>query len=201
MKSADASLAQVLEALGHAGLLLRQDRELPCVVSLLAGSKLKSSWWSHPEAQRMFGVMSRLAEHPDVLLVKLLCGKDTFVHRDHWPSLLTVAMAREPWQMRALSAPARALLARTTRSAQPVPASGAAARELQLRLLVHATEVHTPTGRHALGLASWKSWARASGTQVLASAESARAALEALAHAIGARRRALPWGATAEARA
>ena len=101
----------VLDALSKSGLLLKQDKVVPSVVTLVTGETLRSSWWSHPKGRLIFAVLAELAEHPDVLFVKLLSEKDTLVHRRLWPALLAVVTAGEAWQRRGLSAAGRKLLA------------------------------------------------------------------------------------------
>jgi len=188
------SANRLLGALERHGLLLRQDKALPSAVTLLAGEPHSGSWWSHPQARLMFRVLSQFADHPDVLVTKLLSGKDTFVHRTLWPALLAVSQADEPWQLQGLSAAARRLLSRVRRSRNPVRASGVPARELLTRLLVHAQELHTEGGRHEIALCRWSSWAAQAGVAPLRSAAAARATLEEAAARIGAPHSALPWG-------
>jgi len=184
---------EVLIALERSGLLLKQDKRLASVVTLLAGEPLSCSWWSHPDSRRMFRVLSALAEHPDVILTKLLLAKDTFVHRRLWPAFLAVVGAREPWQVAGLSAQARALLARVERSATPLRSAGTATKELVARLLAHATEVHTDEGRHEIALQSWSSWRAQAGVVPLDSVDDARWLLEDATRQLGAPSEALPW--------
>jgi hypothetical protein len=183
----------VVDDLVHHGLLLKQDKRLPSVITLLAGRPLSASWWSHPQSQLMFRVLNELADHPDVLVTKLLLGKDTFVHRSLWPAFIAVATAQEPWQLQRLTPAARSLLTRTQRSLRPVRSSGAAVRELVRRLLVHAEELHTEGGRHEIVLSSWPSWSARAGVIASGSAEDGRAALERASASIGAPPSALPW--------
>jgi hypothetical protein len=227
----------VLDALSKTGLLLKQDKVVPNVVTLVTGEALRTSWWSHPKGRLIFAVLAELADSPDVLCVKLLSGKDTLVHRRLWPALLAVVTAGEAWQSRGLSAAGRKLLARVNepgRSAggggarrgagcQPaVPllspqkkegqasspphgqragggprhgqragsgprhgqragsgppdlqragsgpphgggggrASGPIVKEIEIRLLAHAEQVHTELGRHEIFLEPWSAWQR-----------------------------------------
>jgi hypothetical protein len=185
------STRRVLAGLEELGLLLEQDRELPSVVALVTGEASKGSWWSHPQGRLVFAVLTRLAEHEDVLFTKLLASKVTLVHRRLWPALLAVARERAAWQTRGLSAAARRILARTDEGAHE--ASGKAVKELEARLLVHAEEVHTESGRHALRLEGWDDWARRRGVRGERSLPRARRTLEAAARGLGARGAVLPW--------
>ena len=98
-----------LARLKNDGLLLKSDPRLPSVAGLVAGEAIRGSWWAHPAAHAIFQELQRLAAHPDVLMVKLVAGKDTLVHRRLWPELLAIALAGEPWQLRGLPAASRLL--------------------------------------------------------------------------------------------
>jgi hypothetical protein len=94
------------------GLLLESDLKLPSVTCLVAEQPIRGSWWAHPQAHAIFAVNCLLADHPDVLIAKLISGKVTFVHRPLWEAIFAVALAHEPWQVEDLSKSARALLDR-----------------------------------------------------------------------------------------
>ena len=105
-----------------------------------------------------------------------------------------MATAREPWQLAGLSAPARRLLARLD-EAHTVEPAGAGAKELELRLLAHATSVHTPTGKHVTRLEAWSVWAaRAKGGRATNLANAKRHLAAAVA-GIGGREAQLPFAA------
>jgi hypothetical protein len=189
----DAAVDRVIAELARRGLLLKQDKRLPSAITLLAGAPLATSWWSHPQGRLFFRVLQALTDHPDVLLTKLLQGKDTFVHRSLWPEFLTLASAAQPWQSAGLPDPARRLLQHVQQAGTPLHSGGTAARELQSRLLVHALEVHTESGRHALALQPWAAWAAQNGVTPDGSLTRSRATLEAASRALGATPSALPW--------
>jgi hypothetical protein len=189
----DDPIQAVLRTLAGSGLLLKQDKRIPNVVTLLTGESLQTSWWSHPKAHLIFGALSELSVHPDVLFTKLLYGKVTLVHRNLWPAFLAVASADEPWQLHGLSKSARRLLAAVKESESRARCSGKTVRELELRLLVHAEEVHTESGRHELMVESWKVWSRRVGIHAMRSTTDARKQLEAAVEAMGASTSALPW--------
>lgn len=148
------------------GLLLESDPRRPSVAGIVAGEPIRGSWWSHPRSHEIYAVLERLAEHPDVLRVKLLSGKVTLVHRRLWPAVLGVAKSGEVWQTKGLPASARSLAARVARDATVRTDrlrrshSGDLARELEKRLLVHGESVHTESGAHAKVLETWERWAR-----------------------------------------
>ena len=185
--------SNILDALSNAGLLLVQDKRLLNVVTLLTGEAFSKSWWSHPKGRLIFAVVSDLSEHRDVLFCKLLHGKVTLVHRSLWPAFLAIALANEPWQTRGLSSRGQQLLASLNESKEPINSSGPAVKELEVRLLAHARQVHTESGRHELMVEPWTSWSRTIRVKPLRSLSLAKEKLEQAAQAIGAPRSALPW--------
>lgn len=185
----------VLEALAANGLLLKQDKALPNVVSILTGESLRTSWWSHPKAHLIFTVLSELAKHPDVLFTKLLYRKDTLVHKALWPAVLAAGRAREPWQVQGLSSDAESLLDRLDRGGGTIRAVGAPVKELEARLLVTTQEIHTESGRHEMALESWRSWARRTECTAIRSVPRARELLEQAAVKLGVPLKSLPWTA------
>ena len=185
--------SNILDALSNAGLLLVQDKRLLNVVTLLTGEAFSKSWWSHPKGRLIFAVVSDLSEHRDVLFCKLLNGKVTLVHRSLWPAFLAIALANEPWQTRGLSSRGQQLLASLNESKEPINSSGPAVKELEVRLLAHARQVHTESGRHELMVEPWTSWSHTIRVKPLRSLSLAKEKLEQAAQAIGAPRSALPW--------
>jgi hypothetical protein len=183
----------VVAALTSRGLLLEQDKAAPSVVGILTGESLTTSWWTHPKAHLIFRVLSELGAHPDVLFTKLLYRKNTLVHRSLWPALLAVASSRETWQLSGLSSSATDLLDRIDRGEGPVHTSGAAVKELVVRVLVVAHEIHTESGRHEMLLESWRVWSSSVHCVPLRSVPHARTVLEEAVTALGAPRKALPW--------
>jgi hypothetical protein len=154
--------SRILRQIERQGLLLVTDAVLPSVTRMVAGEPVKGSWWSHPKGRQIYSVLTRLADDPSLVLVKLVEGKLTFVHRALWPELLAVATARETWQMKGLSREAKALLAKVDSdgSVELDRKASRAARDLEERLLAYGSQVHTESGAHAKVLTSWPHWAR-----------------------------------------
>lgn len=157
-------MAMVREHLLSSGLLLLTDPRLPSVAGLVAGEPVRGSWWSHPAAQDIYAVSTALDHDPDVVTVKLVRGKITFVHRLLWGSLFAVVEAGEPWQTRGLGRGARALLKEIERSGELRPSTtrGRGAKpppgdvkQVEARLLVYVFQEHTDRGSHARVLESW----------------------------------------------
>jgi hypothetical protein len=205
MDEAAAAVEQARAELERYGLLLFSDATLPSLVGLVVEEPLRGSWWGHPRGHVIYHALNSLADHRDVLSTKLVAGKVTFVHRRLWPAVYGVGCAREAWQIENLS-PAAAWLLREVDAEQEVQTDlvvrppeitlkvADAARELERRLLVHATEVHTASGAHARVLQTWPRWASDVGfaaSQRLP-AEAARSELEAAAERLGDGVR-LPW--------
>jgi hypothetical protein len=122
-----------------------------------------------------------LAEHPDVLVAKLVSGKVTYIHRRLWGAVVAIGCAREPWQMGSLSREARGLLGRVDREpVQTDRAFGKAAGELEKNLLVYSEQVHTEGGAHARRLESWERWAVRRGFDLEMGVNQAKGLLEDL---------------------
>jgi hypothetical protein len=164
--------AKVFLELERLGFLLLSDSFFPCVSRLVAGNGLRGSWWGHEQAHTIFAVNEMLEDHPDVLVMKLIDGKVTFVHRELWGRVYSIGVAREEWQLKNLSQGAKLLLktldAEGTLHTNKLTTSfgakpGETARELELRLLIHAEQVHTESGAHAKVLETWDTWAKRAG--------------------------------------
>jgi hypothetical protein len=176
---------KVFLQLQELGLLLLSDANLPSVSGIVTGEKLRGSWWAHKQGQTIFAISEMLEDHTDVLITKLISDKVTFVHRELWGRIYSIGVAREDWQLKNLSAAAKLLL-------QAVDAEGTLgtnklgkklgtkpARELELRLLVHAEQKHSESGAHTKVLETWDTWAERAGFRAKAqSAPAARRFLE-----------------------
>jgi hypothetical protein len=162
----------VLKELKADGFLLMTDGRLPSLTALIAGNKVSGSWWGHPAGKEMFAVAQRLGDHPDVLTLKLISGKVTFVWRSIWNEVVSIALGREEWQYAGLNEAAcylKKLVDRDTTvrldrlKEWPFVEKpfwpGGSANELEERLLVHVTSEHTETGKHSKVLQTWENWA------------------------------------------
>src|SRR5690348_1156564 len=157
----EKAFQRVLAELIAHGLLLEIDARLPNVCSLVVGEPVGGSWWAHPRSHDIFRVNCALADHPDVLVTKLVSGKITYVHRSLWPAIIATGRGREAPQAGNLSSDARKLLARVEKSpVLPDRALAKAASELEKLLLVSSEQFHTESGSHARCLESWDSWSK-----------------------------------------
>jgi hypothetical protein len=177
LPNVERQAAAALRELERHGLLLETDARLPSLVALVAGGPVRGSWWGHPLGHTIFATGEALFHHRDVLLAKLVSGKATWIHRKLWPAVLAAAQSRGAWQTDGLSREASALLGEVDREGQ-VRASGAVARELEIRLLARGEQEHTASGRHAKVLESWPRWAARHRVSALSSADAGRRALE-----------------------
>lgn len=162
----------ILEALKEFGLLLETDAKIPSVSGLVAGEPVRGSWWTHARSHEIFAVLQEVVDHKDVLVTKLVSIKVTFVHRHLWPEIVSIGLAREPWQTAKLSLGAQMLLDQIDQSGSlqtnelewpgkfKAIKPGDAVRELEKRLLIHSEEFHTESGAHAKLVESWEHWTR-----------------------------------------
>jgi len=154
----------VLARLKEYGLLLQTDANLPNVCTLVTGAPVRGSWWANPRSHEIFRVNCELAEHPDVLVCKLISGKITYLHRPLWPAVIAIGRARETWQMERLSPGARHLLREV--DLKPVKTDAPmskAASELETNLLVYCEQFHGESGAHARRLEQWDHWSKRTG--------------------------------------
>ena len=94
-----------------------------------------------------------------MLIMKLISGKVTYVHRSLWPQVVAVGCARDRWQMDGLTAAARKLLASIDRApVEPGRTMRKAASELEARMLVYGAQFHSESGAHLRRLESWRHW-------------------------------------------
>lgn len=102
-------LQKVKKELSRHGLLLLTDPMLPSLVATIAGSPVSGSWWGHPQGNLMFNLSNELAEDPEVLAVKFINKKITYLDQRHWDAFFTIAMSASDWQMKKLAPDSSAL--------------------------------------------------------------------------------------------
>ena len=160
-------LAKVEREFERIGLLLSHDPALPSFTALVTGAPFGGSWWSHPQAHDIYRLLGRFHRGAGALSAKLVNGKVTYINKRLWPSLLNVVRGRAVWQRGNLSGEAQALHRAVQRRrsiradrlrTQPASTRSAAILELEKRLLVHSTAVHTETGNHQKLLRTWAQW-------------------------------------------
>lgn len=196
---------RILALLKKDGLLMEADNALPSVVTLIAGEKIKGSWWGHKKGNEIYNTSGLIHDHKDVLVTKLICGKVTFVHKSLWKPLIAIATSHADWQTERLSDAAKQLLkelakAGAIRSDQlakgaSVKDFGKVVRELENRLLVQAESVHTESGHHAKQVETWAHWAKRRKVKLgkTGSTEKARERLDLLLAGMNRRHKANAW--------
>jgi hypothetical protein len=199
----------LLQRLEADGVLLLSDAALPSIVGLVTGGPIHRSWWGHPRGGDIYRLSNALADHPDVLVAKLVSAKVTFIHRNLWPAVVAVGESRAGWQVWGLSEACTTLLRLVDEVGRlgwdDVPpflpphgrSPAEAVRVLELRLLVHTAEEHTPNGAHAKNLETWSAWAASRGAPlapagVAEAQEQLELTLDRLNEQHGGRGR-LPW--------
>ncbi len=158
------TVAQAVAFLRQTGIATVSARVegVPCVVHEIVGRPITGSWWGHRQGKQIYALLEALEDRDDVLCLKLLRGKATYVHRALWPALLAVVLD-EAWRrprVQKLPSAARALLALVERGSQRGAPVGPA-KALEVSLLVYGASEHTDAGRHEKRLTSWAHWARA----------------------------------------
>jgi hypothetical protein len=203
-----AGFDEALAELNRRGLMLVHDKTFPSLTGLTIGETIRGSWWAHPLSNDVYMTSQRLQHCGDVVLVKLVSGKETYLHRRLWPHLLAIGLAHEAWQLDGLTETAAALQAEVercgntrldqVRSARSRKELSEDARALAMRLLVFADDVHTESGAHVRRLETWQRWAARHDVALsnLPSASEGRAEFERVVVAANAERSAsafLPW--------
>ena len=116
----------------------------------------------------IFAVNEMLEDHKDVLITKLIDGKVTFVHKTMWQQVYAMRhRARRLANGRSLYGEVDYCLRNSKRKKAWTQANGLirgmkpgdVARDLELRILIHAEQLHTESGAHARG-SSWDCWAK-----------------------------------------
>jgi hypothetical protein len=159
---------KILLALEQHGLLLEADSELPSIATIIAGEPIKGSWWGHKMGTVIFNTCENLCDRSDILRIKLLKGKVTYIHQRLWSAVATIGTAKDAWQTADLSTTTKKLLSATEKAGclradeKPSGLNFAEARlaikDLEERLLAVSTSVHTESGAHVKAVESWESW-------------------------------------------
>ena len=166
--SPETHTTQAMRVLKKSGLLMQADASLPSVVTLVVGRPIRGSWWGHPQGDAIHVLNNQLIEHADVIAARLVSRKITYVHRMLWPELFGVVTAGEPWQRSGISKFVRRIIRRVESKGSirtdlddlfancSTSERRAAMGEIEERLLMHSSEVHTERGTHAKLLQTWE---------------------------------------------
>jgi hypothetical protein len=84
--------AQTLAFVAQHGVVLASARgAAPRLIDAIAGEVIAGNWWSHPQANTIYNVLTEVQASEDILVCRLLGGKITLVHRRLWPALVRAA--------------------------------------------------------------------------------------------------------------
>ena len=166
--SPETHITQAMRVLKQSGLLMQADASLPSVVTLVVGQPIRGSWWGHPAGDAIHVLNNQLKEHADVIAARLVSRKITYVHRMLWPELFGVVTAGEPWQRSGISTLTRRIIQRVESKGSvrtdlddlfancSTSERRAAMGEVEERLLLHSSDLHTERGTHAKLLQTWE---------------------------------------------
>jgi hypothetical protein len=84
--------AQTLAFVAQHGVVLASARgAAPRLIDAIAGEVIAGNWWSYPQANTIYNVLTEVQASEDILVCRLLGGKITLVHRRLWPALVRAA--------------------------------------------------------------------------------------------------------------
>ena len=145
---------------------MEADSKLPSVVTLVVGHPVKGSWWGHEKGNLIFNTCGMLDDEKDVLCLKLINGKRTYLHRKYWNPVLNLVYTHRSVTVDTLSVGAKKILAlvsknKSLRSDDPSIKRNYAKmkpfiREIEKELFCYSQSVHTESGFHATELLSWE---------------------------------------------
>jgi hypothetical protein len=75
----------------HGVVLASGKGRVPNLAEAIAGEPIRGGWWGHPKGREIFRALGALDESADVLCLRLVERKITFVHRRLWPALVRLA--------------------------------------------------------------------------------------------------------------
>ena len=75
---------------------------VPNLASLIAGEPIRGNWWTHPASHRIFAATRLVRDSEQVVTLRLVRRKVTFVHRRLWPALVRLSTRFPPEALAAL---------------------------------------------------------------------------------------------------
>lgn len=129
------------------------------LVEEVAGGPVKGSWWGHAKGGLIFEIANAFHDSRQVISLRLVDGKVTFVHKSLWPALARMVLDPD-WRRKAGARlrPDAGELFRVVerRGSIRMDQSGYKGRkELEPTLLVHSGTMHTEKGSHTTVLTRW----------------------------------------------
>jgi len=160
---------EILKKIEDYGLLLEADPDFPSIVGLVTGEKIKGSWWGHRKGHEIFSISRKVRDEEDILVIKLISCKVTYVHKRLWTDLISILIVKENWQIDNMSNNGKKVLELVERvgviRADNLESEtknkfnkkdlNKAINEIEKGLLIFCNEVHTEKGYHAKLLKTW----------------------------------------------
>lgn len=147
------------------GILIMADPELPSFTTTIAGEPIKGSWWGHSKGNLIHNLSGDMMNEPDVLTVKLINKKITFLNRGLWNSFYSIASKESAWQTKNLTSEQKSLLSKVKRAKtlrtddktfKKSPGEiGKLASKLEEQLLIYSESIHSDSGKHIRVLSTW----------------------------------------------
>lgn len=147
-------------------ILLLQDKSFPNIVSKIVGESIQGSWWGHPLANSIYNGLGWMEHNQNLLIVKLLDGKVTYVHQSLFADFYSIVCEPRDWQLKKLNKDDLALLNYISKkdkvsSDDPkmkelVDDSKKSFATLEKKLLVFSSEEHADSGKHIKEFMPWK---------------------------------------------
>ena len=157
---------------------------VPSLAHEIVQGPIKGSWWGHPKGKLIFSLATHVTESGEVLALKLIEGKTTYVHRVLWPQLVRVLL--DPgWRaarVAALRNGAKRLFAEVEREGEVREADAKSVKALEDGVLALVVSHHTTRGHHEKVLTSWARWAKTAGVKGGGTLDEALQTLRAAAH-------------------
>jgi len=75
----------------HGVVLASGKGRVPNLAEAIAGEPIRGGWWGHPKGRDIFRALGALDDSPDVICLRLVERKITYVHRRLWPALVRLA--------------------------------------------------------------------------------------------------------------
>lgn len=160
MKTPEDALAWVRQH--RIALVAAKVGEVPSLAHAVIGGPFKGSWWGHPRGKLVFALATAVDESEEVVSLKLIEGKSTWVHRSLWPELVRV-LTDPAWRterIEDLPPAAKRLYAEVERQGAVTDAEAKPLKALEASLLVHCASQHTEHGHHAKTVTAWSRWAK-----------------------------------------
>ncbi|MBL8949488.1 MAG: hypothetical protein JNK82_01835 [Myxococcaceae bacterium] len=157
---------------------------VPSLAHEIVQGPIKGSWWGHPMGKVIFALATHVTGSGEVLALKLIEGKTTYVHRALWPALVRVLLDpgwRGP-RVAALRDGAKRLFAEVEREGEVRDADAKAVKALEDGVLALVVSHHTARGHHEKVLTSWSRWAKTAGVKGEGTFDAALLELRAAAH-------------------